>query len=613
MLRIAFLWPFLQLERVQQRRGQQNQQIQQSQKQQSTQQQQPQAPLKQQQPQAPLKQPHRAPPIPRPIPSSRLRGAVRYFMLVSLNMDNWQLAQQEGAWATPLANEQKFGAAYAEGREVVFFMYVMSSGAIQGYGRMTSMPGRAPQVAWKGIDSSKFNNFYVSWDCTAPIPFEKVRELKNPWADHKMGALSKGPALQLEKHRNGQELAPQIGEQLIDAMNLHAAWMGKPATGLLAEGVPAARRRGAALGPAAGPAWQQQRQGMAGPQQQMHMQQQQQRMMAVQQQQMQQRGGMAGRGMMGGPVGPIGQQSRQVGPGGRMLQQQQPPPPGPRPANAAGLRAPGPGGPMGSDPRLNPRFAGRLGGLDDLPPANTRAAAPGRGGLQHSPPGYGRSDRDDRQRGVKQQDGRDRHYEREQGGDWDERGRQQEQRHGSRDHRHSRSRSRSPPHAASSRGGSAGRAGGGAVAESSWGAGGSSPEQRRRQEDEPESIQDMSYEQYLAAYERVQQRITQLKQVTGGAQQQPEPQLQLALLPGPPPDPPQQQQMAGGGMGMRGAAGVRVGGMGGGGGSMGGGMMVGGAANGDAMYQGTAAAAAGGAMGPGRPAGNPGGIVPLPE
>lgn len=544
-------------------------------------------------------------------------------MLRSVNPDNWQLAQREGAWGTQPHNEEKFGAAFRGGQEVVFFVSVQSSGAIQGYGRMTSLPGKAAQVPWQDIDHTRVNNFYVSWDCAAPIPFDKLQELANPWNDPRMGARSTGKPLPLSRHRDGQELAPQIGEQLIDAMNSHAARVGQPATGLLAEGVPAARRRSAGLAPAAGgaagaggPGWQQQqqfRQGGAGPQQQMHMQQQQ-RMMMLQQQQ---RGGMGGRGMMGAPMGQQQQHGRGPMPGGRMMMQQQQPPPPARPISAGGGQGHGrgPAGPaMHSDPRLNPRFAGRLkmDGVDDLP---ANGAAGGRGG--RSPPGYGR-ERDDweRERGGQY----DRRYEREQeGADW-ERG---SSRHGSRGRRHSRSRSRSPPRAAnSSRGGSTGRAGGGGgagVAESSWGYGGSSPE-RVRHEEEPESIEDMSYEQYLALYEKVQQRIQQVKQVTSTTQQQPEQQLQLALLPGPPqeqqqlPGPPQQrQQMAGaGGMGMRG--GVRGGGMARQAGGGGGGMMAAGGPSGDAAWQGpAAAAAAGGAVGPGRPADNPNKIPTLAE
>lgn len=512
----------------------------------------------------------KGPVIPRPGPRETLRTPLRYFMVRSVNADNWKLAQREGCWATQPKNEGVFGTAYQNRQEVVLFMSVQQSGAIQGYGRMMSLPGSAPQVPWLDIDADVVNNFYVSWDCTTSIQFGSIKHLMNPWCDPRQGAFSKGPALPLQRHRDGQELAPQIGEQLLLAMNRSAAAAGKPASGPLAK-----RFAAGGAAPAVGQGFQQ-RPG-ALPQQQMHMQQQQQRMMMQQQQQR----GMGGRGMMGGPPGPMGPGR---GMPGRMMQQQPLPPPG-RPHGPAG----GPGGMM--DPRLNPRFHGRLkmDAVDDYHPG---ARSGERGGVRDD---WDREQQYDMTSG-RHHDSRDRRYDR---GDEDRHAR-------SKSRRHSRSRSRSPPRAANSRGGSTGRAG---VGESSWG----SPEQQRRQQDdEPESLHDMSYEQYLATWEKVQKRIATLQQASSTVQQQPEQQLQLAL-PGPPQQPQplqQQQQMAGGGgmMGARGPA-AGAGGMGGGAGGVGvGGRMMGGSGGADGMMrQGVAAAAAGvvGAQGPGRPADAP--------
>jgi len=513
----------------------------------------------------------------------------RYFMIRCVNVDNWELAQREGCWATQPQNEETFNKAFRAGHEVVLFMSINQSGTIQGYGRMTSLSGQGPkQVPWLDIDRAAVHNFCVSWDCTAPLGHDAVRHLQNPWSDYKAGARSKGPPLGLSRHRDGQELAPQIGEQLLAAMNQNAARLNRPATGPLAT-------MGRGAPPGAAPGWQQ-RQGNP----QMQQMQQQQRMMMMQQQQ---RGMGPGRGMMGpgggmmhpggGGPGPMG-----AGPPGRMMQHPQPPPPG-RPHSSGAHRQPGPGPggmrPLGNDPRLNPRFAGRLkmDMGDDMHPGSS---AP-RG---HSPPPYGDRDADERDRErvhERRHDSRGRRheydYDYEQERAW-ERG---ADRHPSRGRHHSRSRS--PPRAAySSRGDSTGRAGGaGVAAESSWGLGaGSSPERHRQQDDEPESLQDMSYEQYLATWDKVQQRIKVIN--TDSSQTQQQQQQQLAAPP---------QQLAGrGGGGVPGGRGMLGGDAGGGGGVMAGGGP--GVDGGGLMRQGVAAAAGGGvvdgAAGPGRPADN---------
>lgn len=532
-------------------------------------------------------------PVPRPPPRSTVRTPLRYFMLRSVNSENWDLALREGCWATQPQNERVFDDAFGKHQEVVLFVSVQQSGSIQGYGRMMAPVGSASQVPWLDINADVVNNFYVSWDCAMPLPFDLVKHLANPWNDVRKGARSQGPPLPLHRHRDGQELAPKVGEGLLQAMNAHAAAAGKPASG------PLAQRFAVASGASTGWRQQQPRSGAAGvlPQQQM---QQQQRMLMMQQQQ-QQRGGMGARGV-GGPMGMVGPAGgRGVMQPGRGMMQQQQPPPGGRPYGAAagggppgGGRPGGGGGHLMSDPRLNPRFAGRLkmDGFDDFPP---HPGGPGGGGGRgrSPPPPHGRSGeaggREDERESDRDRDWRD--SSRRDGWGGYDRGRSSR--------RHSRSRSRSPPRAASSRGGSTGRGGG--------------------EEEGLESSQaDMSYEQYLATWEKVQARINLLKKqssMSSSQAEQPEQQLALALVPG---GPQQQQQAAAGAgsmMGGRGGPSAAAGGGGmgpeAGGVWMGGRMMAGGPAVGAAgaggmMRQGVAAAAAGlgavdGGVRPGRP------------
>lgn len=529
-----------------------------------------------------------------------MRTPLRYFMLRSVNSENWDLALREGCWATQPQNERVFDDAFGKHQEVVLFVSVQQSGGIQGYGRMMAPVGSAPQVPWLDINADVVNNFYVSWDCAVPLPFDLVKHLANPWNDVRKGARSQGPPLPLHRHRDGQELAPKVGEGLLQAMNAHAAAAGKPASGPLAQ-------RFAVASGATG--WQQQQRGGAGvlPQQQM---QQQQRMMMQQQQ----RGGMGARGV-GGPMGMVGPAGGRGMMPGRGMMQQQPPPPGGRPYGAAagglggappGGGRPGGGGHLMSDPRLNPRFAGRLkmDGFDDFPP---HPGGPGGGGGRgrSPPPPHGRSGEGGREDWERESD-RDRDWRdsrRDGGGGYD---RVRSSR------RHSRSRSRSPPRAASSRGGSTGRGGG--------------------EEEGLESSQaDMSYEQYLATWEKVQARINLLKKqssMSSSQAEQPEQQLALALVPG---GPQQQQQQAAAGAGSMmagrggpsaaaggGGMGPDAGGVGVGGRMMAGGPAAGATGAGGMMRQGVAAAAAAGpgvdgGVGPGRPTADASRIPTLAE
>jgi hypothetical protein len=139
------------------------------------------------------------------------------------------------------------------------------------------------------------------------------------------------------------------------------------------------------------------------------------------------------------------------------------------------------------------------------------------------------------------------------------------------------------------------------VVESSFGSPAGRRTQQQQQADEEESVQDMSYEQYLATWEKVQARLKRLE----ATQQPQEQQLQLALVPAQ-----QQQQVPNDVMGMRGA-GVRGAAMGV---DVGSGMLAGGGGYpsppGGVLRPGMGTGAAGvgvdgAAVGPARPAGNP--------
>ncbi|XP_010077327.1 PREDICTED: probable ATP-dependent RNA helicase YTHDC2 [Pterocles gutturalis] len=136
-------------------------------------------------------------------PSPRPNMPVRYFIMKSSNLQNIDISQQKGMWSTTPSNEQKLNRAFWESSMVYLIFSVQGSGHFQGFARMASEIGCEKSQDW---GSDGFGGvFKVEWIQKERIPFQFAHHLLNPWNDNKKVQIS----------RDGQELEPQVGEQLL--------------------------------------------------------------------------------------------------------------------------------------------------------------------------------------------------------------------------------------------------------------------------------------------------------------------------------------------------------------------------------------------------------------
>ncbi|XP_039946668.1 3'-5' RNA helicase YTHDC2-like isoform X2 [Hirundo rustica] len=136
-------------------------------------------------------------------PSPRQNVPVRYFIMKSSNLQNIAISQQKGLWSTTPSNERKLNGAFWESSMVYLIFSVQGSGCFQGFARMGSVIGCEKSQDW---GSAGFGGvFKVDWIRKESIPFQFAHHLLNPWNDSKKVQIS----------RDGQELEPQVGEQLL--------------------------------------------------------------------------------------------------------------------------------------------------------------------------------------------------------------------------------------------------------------------------------------------------------------------------------------------------------------------------------------------------------------
>ncbi|XP_030916425.1 3'-5' RNA helicase YTHDC2-like [Geospiza fortis] len=137
------------------------------------------------------------------LPSPRKNMPVRYFIMKSSNLQNIEISQQKGIWSTMPSNEQKLNGAFWKSSMVYLVFSVQGSGHFQGFARMCSSIGFEKSQDW---GSAGFGGvFKVEWIRKESIPFQFAHHLLNPWNDNKKVQIS----------RDGQELEPQVGEQLL--------------------------------------------------------------------------------------------------------------------------------------------------------------------------------------------------------------------------------------------------------------------------------------------------------------------------------------------------------------------------------------------------------------
>ncbi|XP_027762473.1 3'-5' RNA helicase YTHDC2 isoform X1 [Empidonax traillii] len=150
-------------------------------------------------------------------PSPRQNMPVRYFIMKSSNLQNIDISQQKGIWSTTPSNERKLNGAFWESSTVYLIFSVQGSGHFQGFARMSSAIGCEKSQDW---GSAGFGGvFKVEWIRKESIPFQFAHHLLNPWNDNKKVQIS----------RDGQELEPQVGEQLLQLWD-HIPLAGKRST-----------------------------------------------------------------------------------------------------------------------------------------------------------------------------------------------------------------------------------------------------------------------------------------------------------------------------------------------------------------------------------------------
>uniref|UniRef100_A0A4W3JSE7 3'-5' RNA helicase YTHDC2 n=1 Tax=Callorhinchus milii TaxID=7868 RepID=A0A4W3JSE7_CALMI len=136
-------------------------------------------------------------------PSPRPNVPVRFFILKSSNLRNLEISQQKGIWSTTPSNERKLNRAFWESSIVYLVFSVQGSGHFQGFARMISEIGRERSQEWGSAGLGGV--FRVEWIRKESLPFQYAHHLLNPWNDNKKVQIS----------RDGQELEPQVGEQLV--------------------------------------------------------------------------------------------------------------------------------------------------------------------------------------------------------------------------------------------------------------------------------------------------------------------------------------------------------------------------------------------------------------
>ncbi|XP_068103375.1 3'-5' RNA helicase YTHDC2 isoform X2 [Hyperolius riggenbachi] len=152
--------------------------------------------------------PCKSPPSPASVksptsPSPHQHLQVRYFIMKSNNPRNLEISQQKGIWSTTPSNERKLNRAFWESSAVYLVFSVQGSGHFQGFARMLSDIGQEKSQEWG--TTSLGGVFRVEWIRKESMPFQFAHHLANPWNDNKKVQIS----------RDGQELEPQVGEQLL--------------------------------------------------------------------------------------------------------------------------------------------------------------------------------------------------------------------------------------------------------------------------------------------------------------------------------------------------------------------------------------------------------------
>ncbi|CAM9148497.1 unnamed protein product [Chrysoparadoxa australica] len=146
----------------------------------------------------PPQPPKIAPEIEQRLPVA-IAEKVRYFVLKSPNFHNLGVSLGSKKWVARRKHMRKLNNAVSEADKVIIIMSVNGSGHFQGCARVASpVTDIAGKSEWAGT-------FDVEWLRLCELPFLQAVHLCNPLCENLPVTIS----------RDGQELAPDIGKQLL--------------------------------------------------------------------------------------------------------------------------------------------------------------------------------------------------------------------------------------------------------------------------------------------------------------------------------------------------------------------------------------------------------------
>ncbi|KAJ7447633.1 YT521-B-like domain-containing protein [Mycena latifolia] len=147
----------------------------------------------------------------------------RYFILKSLTREDLDLSVRTGKWTTQKHNEGVLDRAFRTAKDVFLVFSVNKSSEFYGYARMAGRVGQgegarvtsslratrgsvvtansrvpAPEESWG-------HEFKLQWLCTARLPFQRTRHIRNPWNN----------GHEVKVSRDGTELEPSVGQALL--------------------------------------------------------------------------------------------------------------------------------------------------------------------------------------------------------------------------------------------------------------------------------------------------------------------------------------------------------------------------------------------------------------
>lgn len=155
---------------------------------------------------------------PAPPPPPRQRA---YFIIRSNSMHNLQISQREGAWCTQRFNEPKFDEAFARrGTEVRLLFSATGTYAFQGWATMTTKIASLGRVVLWEYGKTYGPPFGCHWKCIFNLTESDpvIAGLTNPWNGNM-------PVLNAS---DGQELPQEVGDLIVQRMELRAAAEGVP-------------------------------------------------------------------------------------------------------------------------------------------------------------------------------------------------------------------------------------------------------------------------------------------------------------------------------------------------------------------------------------------------